>query len=268
MATTPNYVRFTRGTPTAYANLQKKDPDTLYFISEPDAEDGILYLGTKIIAGGSSNVSITSLNDLTDVLLSNNIAANSFLVYDAVQDRWVDKTLADIAALIAPVMVGATDTDDGRSGLVPVPLAGQDNFVLLGNGTWSSGLQDLTSVVETVVGNDDGMSARQIAESVFENYVGSMDDLKDLVDWFNKNPDFTDFNKRLNTIEGTVFDTGSLDTGDYKPGLETKVGNLEFAMKDVKTEITNIYERLVWHEINEVTGVEYNPATKNEEIGG
>ena len=54
MATTPNYVRFTRGTPTAYANLQKKDPDTLYFISEPDAEDGILYLGTKIIAGGSS----------------------------------------------------------------------------------------------------------------------------------------------------------------------------------------------------------------------
>ena len=265
MATAPNYVRFTRGTPTAYENLQKKDPDTLYFISEPEAEDGILYLGTKIIAGGSSNVSITSLGDLTDVLLSNNIAANSFLMYDAVQNKWVNKTLADIAALI---MVGASATDDGKSGLVPVPLAGQENFVLLGNGTWSSGLQDLTSVVETVVGDDNGISARQIAESVFENYVGSMDDLKDLVDWFNKNPDFTDFNKRLNTIEGTVFDTGSLDTDDYKPGLETRVGNLEFAMKDVKTEITNIYERLVWHEINEVIGVEYNPVTQIEEIGG
>lgn len=268
MATVPNYVRFTRGTPTAYANLQKKDPDTLYFISEADAQDGILYLGTKIIAGGSSNVSITSLGDLTDVLLSNNIAANSFLMYDAVQDRWVDKTLADIAALIAPVMVGATDTDDGKSGLVPVPLAGQEDFVLLGNGTWSSGLHDLTSVVETIVGTDDGMSARQIAENVFEKYVGSMDDFKALMDWFDKNPDFTDFNKRLNTIEGTVFDTGSLDTDDYKPGLETKVGNLEFAMKDVKTEITNIYERLVWHEINEVTGVEYNPFVEIEEIGG
>jgi hypothetical protein len=267
MATVPNYVRFTRGTPTAYENLQHKDPDTLYFISENDADRGILYLGTKIIAGGSSNISVTSLGDLTDVLLSNNVAANSVLMYDAEQDKWVDKTLADIAALIAPVMVGATDEDDGKSGLVPVPLAGQEDFVLLGNGTWSSGLYDLTAVVQTIVGDDDGMSAREIAESVFEDYVGSMDDFKDLMDWFEKNPDFTDFNKRLNTIEGTVFDTGSLDGGDYQPGLETRVGNLEFAMKDVKTELTNIYERLVWHEINEATGVEYNPVTLDE-IGG
>lgn len=268
MATLPNYVRFTRGTPTAYKNLLKKDPDTLYFISEAGAEDGILYLGTKVIAGGSSNVSVTSLDDLTDVLLSNSIAANSFLMYDAVQDRWIDKSIADIAALIAPPMKGATAEDDGKSGLVPVPHAGEENFVLLGNGTWSSGLADLTSVVEVVVGKDTGKSARDIAESVFENYVGSMEDFKDLMDWFDKNPDFTDFNKRLNTIEGTVFDQGSLDTDDYIPGLDTRVGNLEFAMKDVRKEISNIYERLVWHEINEVSGVEYNPITEIEEIGG
>ena len=35
---TANYVRFLRGTPTAYTNLSLKDSDTLYFISEKNGE--------------------------------------------------------------------------------------------------------------------------------------------------------------------------------------------------------------------------------------
>ena len=31
------YVKFMRGTPTAYDNLRTKEADTLYFISETDA---------------------------------------------------------------------------------------------------------------------------------------------------------------------------------------------------------------------------------------
>ena len=38
-----NYVKFFRGTPTAFANLVEKNRDTLYFISETDEAKGSLY---------------------------------------------------------------------------------------------------------------------------------------------------------------------------------------------------------------------------------
>lgn len=251
MATTPNYVKFTRGTPTAYENLQDKDPDTLYFISEKDEDTGILYLGTKIIAGGSSGVSVTSLKDLTDVLIGENIVNNSLLVYDEDSEQWVVKTLAQVFDLMVPIMVGATEEDDGKAGLVPVPLANQHDFVLMGDGTWSSGLKDLTAIVGTLVGADVDMSAREIAEDVFETYVGSLDDFKDLMDWLENNPDFTDFNKRLITVEGTLFDQGSKADNTYVPGLKTVVSNLNVQMEDVVQDIINIYERLTWQEIED-----------------
>ena len=118
MAVTPNYVKFTRGTPTAYANLRTKDPDTLYFISEKDAETGVLYLGEKVIAGGSS-VSVTSLSDLEDVLLSNSITDSSLLVYDDATDKWVNKTIVEVFETIIKPMTGATETTPGLAGLVP-----------------------------------------------------------------------------------------------------------------------------------------------------
>lgn len=250
MVTTPNYVKFTRGTPAAYANLQEKDPDTLYFISEKDEDTGILYLGTKVIAGGSSGVSVTSLKDLTDVLIGENIVNNSLLVYDEESGKWVVKTLAQVFDLMVPIMVGATAEEDGKVGLVPVPLANQHDFVLMGDGTWSSGLKDLTATVSTLVGADVDMSARQIAEDVFETYVGSLDDFKELRDWLEKNPDFTDFNKRLITVEGTLFDQGSKADNTYVPGLKTVVSNLNVQMDDVIQDIINIYERLTWQEMD------------------
>ena len=249
MATAPNYVRFTRGTPTAYTNLQDKDPDTLYFISEKDEDTGILYLGTKIIAGGSSGVSVTSLKDLTDVLIGENIVSNSLLVYDDSSKKWVTKTLAQVYDLMVPIMDGASETDDGKAGLVPTPLKNQHDFVLMGDGTWSSGLKDLTSVVNTLIGSDLELSAREIAEDVFETYVGSLDDFKELVDWLENNPDFTDFNKRLIGVEGTLYDQGSKIEGNYVPGLKTVVSTLNVQMEDVIQDIVNIYERLTWQDM-------------------
>lgn len=251
MATTPNYVKFTRGTPIAYTNLQEKDPDTLYFISEKDEDTGILYLGSKIIAGGSSGVSVTSLKDLTDVLIGESITANSLLVYDDSAKKWVTKTLAQVFDLMVPIMDGASETEDGRAGLVPVPLKNQHDFVLLGDGTWSSGLKDLTATVNVLIGSDLDLSAREIAESVFETYVGNLDDLIELKDWLDSNPDFTDYNKRLATIEGTLYDQGSKADDTWIPGLTTVVSRLEVKMEDVYTELDNIYERLTWQEMDD-----------------
>ena len=82
-----NYVKFLRGTPTQWAALSTadKDTDTLYFISEPGAKNGLLYLGDKIIAGSSSTGSISNLSiaDLKDVIIDNTgLTDGSILMYD------------------------------------------------------------------------------------------------------------------------------------------------------------------------------------------
>lgn len=84
-----NYVKFYRGSETAYNNLLVKNDDTLYFVYEEDKGTAKLYLGSKLIAGaatsGESGGSVTTslnLSDLKDVLISENLAHDSFLVYD------------------------------------------------------------------------------------------------------------------------------------------------------------------------------------------
>lgn len=81
-----NYVKFLRGTPTAYANLAKKDDDTLYFIYEADKSNGILYLGSKLIAGSTNSEipsnPILSLDELSDVIINELGEEPSLLVYD------------------------------------------------------------------------------------------------------------------------------------------------------------------------------------------
>lgn len=81
-----NYVKFLRGTPTAYANLVKKDDDTLYFIYEKDKSNGVLYLGSKLIAdstdSGIPSNPILSLDELSDVIINELGEEPSLLVYD------------------------------------------------------------------------------------------------------------------------------------------------------------------------------------------
>lgn len=116
------YVKFLRGTPAAYAAINK-DEDTLYFISENNAASGKLYLGNKLISGSTSTA--TTLGDLQDVLISAGVTSNSLLVYDGVQEKWVSKTLAETFDLTIADMVGATETTNGVSGYAPAPQAGE-----------------------------------------------------------------------------------------------------------------------------------------------
>ena len=84
-----NYVKFYRGSETAYNNLLVKNDDTLYFVYEEDKSTAKLYLGSKLIAGtasseepGGSIVSSLNLSELKDVLISEDLVHDSFLVYD------------------------------------------------------------------------------------------------------------------------------------------------------------------------------------------
>lgn len=85
-----NYVKFQRGTPSAYKNLSVKDEDTLYFVSEADSITGVLYLGEKLISSGNNGdiIMASLLKDLSDVDISN-VADKDLLGYDAVSQKWV-----------------------------------------------------------------------------------------------------------------------------------------------------------------------------------
>lgn len=76
------YVKFLRGTPAAWQDLATKDTDTLYFISENNADRGKLYLGPKLISDGSIT-QISTLNDLQDVLIEAGLPTNAILVFNS-----------------------------------------------------------------------------------------------------------------------------------------------------------------------------------------
>ena len=133
-----NYVKFRKGSPQAYANLDPNyDNDTLYFIYDEDEDDAKLYLGNKLIAGGSTDTEDSSLelylNDLLDVEI-NNIKDKNILVYDAVKGYWVNLDYRDVVE----EFVGATESSNGVSGLVPAPEENNPNLFLRSDGKWVS----------------------------------------------------------------------------------------------------------------------------------
>ena len=275
MATNVSYVRFLRGTPTAFSKVAKKDPDTLYFISELNADSGDLYLGSKLIAGKDALVKM-SLGDLTNVVAGNVNDDGSILVFDENQGKWVVKKTEEVASIICAVMKGASATEDGKSGMVPQPLQGQQNLFLKGDGTWADPTANLRATVSTLIGNDGGMSVRQIAVNVLEtalipeNAKESLDTLKEIADWIQSHPDdASNFNTRITRLEENVFDVvGNDGSTIISEGLVTKVGNLSTEMEALNTKVTNLntdvraaendiailYDKLRWHEMDDLTG--------------
>ena len=93
-----SYVKFRRGLLSDFNNIAEKESDTLYFIYENESSlTADLYLGARKISSGISTGTggASTLKELTDVLLSQEISPNSLLVYDD-NGRWVNKTLNEI----------------------------------------------------------------------------------------------------------------------------------------------------------------------------
>lgn len=129
-----NYVKFMRGTPTAYENLRLKEEDTLYFISESDAATGKLYIGDKLVNAEMSQTDFKIyLNKLEDVDISG-AKQNDLLGYDEVSQKWIPVNIDSVMSI--PIMTGATLNQDGKKGLVPAPVAGDENKFLRGDGSW------------------------------------------------------------------------------------------------------------------------------------
>lgn len=124
-----NYVKFLRGTPEAYKKLgNRADPDTLYFIYEVDSNQGVLYLGTKKIAGGGTDgvIENITIDNLSDVLISEGLSEQSFLTYDPTQSKWVDTPIENLIFSIE------------KAGLVPAAaMENPEKYFLRADGTWA-----------------------------------------------------------------------------------------------------------------------------------
>ena len=130
--------------------VENRNADTLYFIADKDDEEALLYLGNKLIAGGSADVSAVTLDDLSDVVIKalGSISDIDFLVFDQNAGSWVNKSPRDLT------FDGATSLSMGEAGLVPAPATGQENYFLRGDGTWAPATCG-ASLYETVVQADE-----------------------------------------------------------------------------------------------------------------
>lgn len=273
MALDVKYVKFRRGTPAEFEALLTKDPDSLYFISELNAQTGKLYLGSILISGDSN----IGLSDLPDVLIGAGITNNSLLVYDGTQQKWVNKPLSEVLASIDEfsTMVGATASTDGAGGLVPQPLAGDQNKFLKGDGTWASpsldlddlrqDVADLQEVTTTIIGNDSDKSMREIAAEEVATIVGNApaayDTLQEIAAWIQDHPDSaSDLNNRLTVVEGDVADLQSaldalenqqIDTVGDVADLQAAIEALQVKDVDLQTQIDVIDNRLKWQNVTD-----------------
>lgn len=275
MATNVNYVKFLRGTPTAFANLATKDSNTLYFISEKNSNIGKLYLGDVLIAGGSAgDLEGLSLEDIANVSINAGVEDGSFLVYNSLSEKWENMSAEDVFSMVIGEMIGATATKNGKAGLVPVPVRGEQDLFLKASGEWANPTEGLEATIKVLVGTDgDGKSIKDIAiEALAESLIPegakeSRDTLKEIADWIQDHPDdVTDLNSRLKSLEEAVFDQESEEEdGETIPGLVTTVGDLQSELTslrrrttNVESSITDIYEKLVWHDMSDIDGTTLN----------
>ena len=229
--TNVGYVRFVRGTPTAWKALTEKSKDTLYFISEKDASSGLLYLGDKLISGGGdvtiNQTSTSKLQDLKDVQLDINISDGSVLTYDAASKKWINKKLETggtttiIQKVEAELMVGATEYSNGKAGYVPAPTFMDSKLYLRGDGKWMNPTDTLEVEILRLREGDKG-SIREIAASEVLKVVGknvpeSYNTIEKIAQWIIENGTSVDSEagaKKLEALEEAVYGADRTSTTD------------------------------------------------------
>lgn len=242
-----NYVKFVRTTLTLWGNLLNKDPDTLYFVIDGNSTTGSLYLGNTLIAAGLDEG--TSVEELRNVVVSGEITQDQILVADG-EGYWHHKSIYDF---MPETMVGASESKDGAGGLVPIPVTGQQDLFLKGDGSWASPTAALETTVSNlstkvggleevlngVIGEDLNKTIREVATDVTNTAVtnlingapGAFDTLKEIADWITGDHegsvDAADLIADVSNLKDVVLTETT--------GLVARVGVLENNVSDLST---------------------------------
>lgn len=172
-------------------------------------------------------------------------------------------------------MIGATADTDGTAGLVPTPMAGQQNLYLQGNGQWSDPAASVKSDLAALKGADTNSTVRQIATDVVAEVINGADDsfdtLKEIADWILAHDNAIDVAQvttdvsRLNEAvfgnnnDGLVYDVQTLeDIINGTPettGLVQQVSNIRGDVITLNSTVNSIGARTTTLE-NQVTEID------------
>jgi hypothetical protein len=218
------YVKFIKGSLSAFNKLSDKDNSTLYFITDNETGNLSLYLGNTLISSGNIDPEELSLQDLLDVTLSEELKSGNILTFNGT--NWentsleVLKSWLDIPEMPGE-MEGATESSDGLSGLVPVPTSADRGNFLSGDGKWTNIVPIISNEIKTEL------------ETITKDAPAAFDTLKEIADWISDDQaGATKLVTRVGNLEGLVE-----TQGEALGLLQTSVGNLETS---VNTNVNNI----------------------------
>lgn len=225
-----NYVKFLRGTVTAYNNLANKDKDTLYFITEnKDSTTGKLYLGSVELSGSINESGIVDyLSELEDVDTAGAVQ-NNILGFNGT--KWVPM---DVNALVQVSVMGGANADvAGTAGLVPAPAAGEENYFLRGDGLWAPITKHSVQIFEIEL-NENEVHEDAIVRAVGEAIpvVGDFVIIKNAnerisyiyngIAWIALNNEYLTY---INELQKSINDITDVLIGDN--GLQNQIDNLQ-----------------------------------------
>lgn len=225
-----NYVKFLRGTVTAYNNLANKDKDTLYFITEnKDSTTGKLYLGSVELSGSINESGIVDyLSELEDVDTAGAVQ-NNILGFNGT--KWVPM---DVNALVQVSVMGGANADvAGTAGLVPAPAAGEENYFLRGDGLWAPITKHSVQIFEIELNENEAHEdaiVRAVGEAIL--VVGDFVIIKNAnerisyiyngIAWIALNNEYLTY---INELQKSINDITDVLIGDN--GLQNQIDNLQ-----------------------------------------
>lgn len=225
-----NYVKFLRGTVTAYNNLANKDKDTLYFITEnKDSTTGKLYLGSVELSGSINESGIIGyLNELKDVDTAGAVQ-NNILGFNGTE--WVPM---DVNALVQVSVMGGANADvAGTAGLVPAPAAGEENYFLRGDGLWAPITKHSVQIFEIELNENEAHEdaiIRALGEAIpvvgdfviIKNANERISYIYNGITWIALNNEYLTY---INELQNSINDIADVLTGDN--GLQNQIDNLQ-----------------------------------------
>lgn len=262
---TNNYVKFVRGTKTAWEALKLQNKvydDTLYFIYESkDSSTGLLYLGTKLIGGTDAETEIPIyLKDLKDVLVASNIPPGNILVWNG--SKWIDRPIEQIINIDSNIYDYDDEGNLTLKGFVSAPVGTIPQKDESGSISWikpediseiseiSSEITEINGKLENVYTIEQVNNLIATVDHLSYKIVDSKEDIDPaelgasnyiyLVPTNDPNNQYAEYM----LIDGNVEPVGTwtVDLKDYVTveAFNTKVGELTELISGNKTELSDL----------------------------
>ena len=186
------FVKFSRGLLSAYNNLSRKDPDTLYLVYESnESTSGSLYLGSNLISSVGSTTP-TSLNDLSDVSISGSLEDGMLLQYNSStgEGQWQAVSLSEVVGSLPSnnnqISIAESLSSIESPNEKDIAVIGNDVYIYT-NSNWrqltNSLLENRISNLESQVGHaantEQGISATGLYKDIADlaNNVYTKDEI-------------------------------------------------------------------------------------------